>query len=452
MNDILYSNQKAKEWLEKICSQRFNSKAKINITPDSIIISFRSFDYKFVINGYNSDFNKGIDGISYSTWDANTVGLQNPLGAPIPVIGLKDKAKELIKIEEDQSQVNFDFLGMVYFALARVEELGDYDTDRHQRFRFEDSHAYRFGYIERPYIDEWFNIFCQILYKKNLIKQIPKCEDKILLSHDVDRPAKYSFTNLMGFTKAFVKDILSRQFNDAFYLGFYRLLKPRSLIEKDPYNTFDYLMNISEESGLKSTFYFIAGNSSKTKDADYIISENEILSLIENIASRGHYIGVHPSYNSYLSEEIIESETLKLRQVFDQLDISQNFIKSRMHYLKFKHPYTYRYLSNAGIKQNSTMGFAEHVGFRAGTCWPYPVFDPINMIELPIEESPLIAMDVTLYGSSYMNIKDHRSIEDKLKQLYKTTSQVGGRFELLWHNSNLKGYKKLYKSFVSSIK
>ena len=449
---MFYRNDNAIKWLENICDQRFGCKTKIELKSDSVTLFFINFDYKFIFDVSNSDFNKHPKDISYFEWDANNAGIDNPIGAPLPIIGLRDTTVNLIEKSRGQTKINFDFLGMVYFALGRIEELVDYKGDIHERFKFKDSHACKHGYIERPYIDEWFKVLCQILFQEKLIKEIPKSNNKILLSHDVDRPAKYAFTDVIAFSKTFVKDIISRNYKDAIYLGLNRFIKPRRFIKKDPYNTFDYLMRVSEQAGLKSTFYFLAGKSSKTKDADYLLRDKEILNLIKKISDRGHFIGIHPSYNSYLSEKVIENESSNLIKVLESLGVNQNFLKSRMHYLKFKHPYTYRHLAKNGIVENSSIGFAEHAGFRSGTCWPYPVYDPIDQVELPIIESPLIAMDVSLYGSSYMNLKGHKNIQRKLIQLYDTTCRVGGRFEFLWHNSNLEGYKDFYEDLVSSFR
>jgi len=176
--------------------------------------------------------------------------------------------------------------------------------------------------------------------------------------------------------------------------------------------------------------------------------DKAIINLIKSISDRGHYIGLHPSYNSYLSSGIIKKEATNLLETLNQLGIKQDYMKSRMHYLKFKHPYTYRHLVTGGIKHNSTMRYAEHIGFRAGTCWPYPVFDPLTQKELQIIESPLIAMDVSLYGRNYMGIRDQKTILFKLTNLYDVTSKVGGKFEFLWHNSNLSGFEKVYEGLV----
>lgn len=449
---MLYNYRNALIWLEKICTQRFGVNSKIEIKSDLVTLHLIDLNYKFIFDIKNSSLEKNCENISYFEWDAKNLGLENPLGSPLPLIGLKNSNVELIKIGKKQSRINFDFLGMVYFTLGRIEELANYQGDQHGRFKYKTSHAYKHGYIERPFIDEWFKIFCQILHQEGFINQFPKCDSKILVSHDVDRPAKYAFTNLISFTKTFAKDIINIRPKEAIYLGLNRVFKPRQFIKKDPNNTFDYLMRVSEQAGLKSTFYFLAGKSSATKDADYFLHDKGILTLIKNISDRGHYIGLHPSYNSYLSSNIIKEEANNLFQVLDQLGIKQNYVKSRMHYLKFNHPHTYRYLVNSGIQYNSTMGYAEHVGFRAGTCWPYPVFDPLNQEELPIIESPLIAMDVSLYGINYMNLKDRTLMLNKLTNLYEITQKVGGRFEFLWHNSNLGGFEKLYESVIFSTK
>ena len=44
------------------------------------------------------------------------------------------------------------------------------------------------------------------------------------------------------------------------------IISNKFLDENDPYNTFDYLMNISEQGNVKSAFYFICGKSSNIWD------------------------------------------------------------------------------------------------------------------------------------------------------------------------------------------
>jgi len=83
------------------------------------------------------------------------------------------------------------------------------------------------------------------------------------------------------------------------------------------------------------------------------------------------------------------------------------------------------------------MGYADHVGFRAGTSKPYPAFDPVNQHLLSLTVKPLVAMEGSLYSRAYMAIGDQNDIADKLGALRRTCRSVNGVFSLLWHNSEL---------------
>ena len=87
-----------------------------------------------------------------------------------------------------------------------------------------------------------------------------------------------------------------------------------------------------------------------------------------------------------------------------------------------------------GLAYDSTVGFADRVGFRAGTCFPYhPWLLHLNR-EANLIEIPLIVMDKTLM--EYMGL----SPEESLEEIYRSAARcrvVGGVFTLLWHNSSV---------------
>ena len=70
----------------------------------------------------------------------------------------------------------------------------------------------------------------------------------------------------------------------------------------DPFNTFDWIMKQSEARNLTSFFYFIAGRTNRNKDASYNLNHNAVRYLLRSIFSRGHKIGIHFSFESYLSK------------------------------------------------------------------------------------------------------------------------------------------------------
>ena len=107
--------------------------------------------------------------------------------------------------------------------------------------------------------------------------------------------------------------IIKRHDFKAFYTAPYMKLATRNkLISKDPYNTFDWLMDVSEENNLKSAFYFICGRTNPARDADYEPEHPVLRRLMRRIHERGHEIGLHPSYDTYQEPELLKrSRTAK---------------------------------------------------------------------------------------------------------------------------------------------
>ena len=156
---------------------------------------------------------------------------------------------------------------------------------------------------------------------------------------------------------------------------------------------------------------------------------------MKTFISRGHELGLHPSYNSFNDPKKIDSE----RRVVEKHS-ETNLTASRQHYLRFAIPETWRHLYNAYLREDSTLGYAAEPGFRCGTCKPFPVFDIHQQKELPLLERPLLIMDVSL------KMYKQFTIEESVAYCLWIVDQVkkhNGELVFLWHNtshSNLDGW------------
>jgi hypothetical protein len=99
---------------------------------------------------------------------------------------------------------------------------------------------------------------------------------------------------------------------------------------------------------------------------------------------------------------------------------------------------------------DSTMGYADHAGFRCGTCYEYPAFDPTEGKALKLRIRPLIAMEHTVIAKGYMGLGTGSRAFDKFTQLKDACKAVNGTFTLLWHNNQLatKAERNLYCSVL----
>ncbi|MNJ50544.1 hypothetical protein D3C77_458190 [compost metagenome] len=208
-------------------------------------------------------------------------------------------------------------------------------------------------------------------------------------------------------------------------------------------------MDQSEQHGLVSAFYFICGRTDASKDSDYEIEHPAIRELLRSIHQRGHEIGLHPSYNTYLSPAGVKREADRLRKVCEEEGVVQQTWGGRMHFLRWRHPVTLNAWEEALMRYDSTLGYAEVPGFRCGTCHEYPAFDAVEQKQLQLRIRPLVVMDVTLTSDSYLGLGVGDQALALVEELKAACRAVGGQFTLLWHNSNLLTREE--RAFYSSI-
>lgn len=103
-----------------------------------------------------------------------------------------------------------------------------------------------------------------------------------------------------------------------------------------------------------------------------------------------------------------------------------------------------------GLAYDSTVGFADRVGFRAGTCLPYHPWLLQLDREAQLTEIPLIVMEKTLIR--YMGLTPQESLEE-VRSCVARCRTVGGVFTLLWHNTTLdkSEYRSLYMKMLSQL-
>jgi peptidoglycan/xylan/chitin deacetylase (PgdA/CDA1 family) len=207
-------------------------------------------------------------------------------------------------------------------------------------------------------------------------------------------------------------------------------------LDGDPYNTFDLLMDTSERHGLTSTFYFLAGNTAGAIDGGYSLSEPNLRRLLRRIHDRGHEVGLHASYGSYLSQEHIQRETSALKSACAAAGFDQATWGVRHHYLRLRVPTTWRYHELAGLDHDSTLGFADHVGFRAGTSREFALYDLVARRTLSLRERPLVVMDATMYGYQALG---HGRASSRARSVVDACRRHRGDAVLLYHNGVVGG-------------
>lgn len=348
-----------------------------------------------------------------------------------------------------------DIFGSSFFMLTRYEEMVKAERDAHDRFPASASLAFQEGFLERPIVNEYIELLWYML--KSLWPELKRKlrAYEVCLSHDVDVPLWTIGKSIPRLLRSSMADIMRRRDPMLLARRLRASLEGRfESVDNDPNNTFSFIMDISEEHGWQSAFYFICKQDSdpdQTYDPEYNYWKNPwITKLMQEISQRGHEIGLHPSYGTYRDTEQTKLEFIRLRERATNLGIAQAEWGGRQHYLRWQNPITWQNWEDAGLDYDSTLGFAEQPGFRSGICYEYPVFNIKTRQALNLRERPLVVMECSVLR--YMNLSFEES-KQKILDLNSVCQQFSGDMTILWHNDHLISWqqKSIYRDICRRL-
>lgn len=445
-------SQQAIQWICIILKERYGQVFVLQYEQNLLCLSIEEeTNRRIVFDTFEHKFLESSSDFPCYVWDGAKEGWNMVLGSAIPAPSSKPLVQPLIEKNKSDYFIHYDIIGLVYWMLTRYEEIGRTDLDSHERFPASSSHAFKNNYLERPIVDEWLDILKQVIERQWPQLQLQTSRFEIKVSHDVDSPSRYGFASLPTMVRRIGGDVFKRgDIKSAVLAPWNHLCSHKTLYTSDPYNSFDFIMNESEKRGLRSAFYFITGKSGSSHNSDYPIEHPAIRRLMKEIHQRGHEIGVHPSYGTFLKPSLIKEEFDKLKRVAGEEGIFQKKWGGRMHYLRYRQPETLQAWNDAGLSYDSTLSYADHVGFRCGTCYEYPAFNPNTNEVLDIRIRPLIVMEGSVISKQYMNLEEGDGALAKMAELKEMCRRVNGFFTLLWHNSSLgtKRLKALYEEVL----
>jgi hypothetical protein len=367
-------------------------------------------------------------------WTVNESGLESTLVEPtVPVLF---GAPGFDVHNDERATLKLDIFGSAFFMLTRYEEAAGNRRDVHDRFPATSSLAYREGFVERPVVDEYVEILWAAI--KRLWPQLRRKPRQFttMVSCDVDHPyhpSAASFPRLIKRTAG--EAIRKRTFWDAVNPLKNYVASRKGNWQNDPYYyTVDWMMDANEKAGNTVAFYFIPEITDPAMDDTCSIADLAVRAMMRRIAHRGHEIGIHPGYETYQDVKKIISGKSRLQHVLNEERIAQRIIGGRQHYLRWT-TRTPALWDAAGFEYDSTLGYADHAGFRCGTCHEYRMYDLHRRRALQLRQRPLICMECSV--TVYMGCGFTEYAFEKMKKLKNAVQRFNGNFTLSWHNSYL---------------
>lgn len=213
---------------------------------------------------------------------------------------------------------------------------------------------------------------------------------------------------------------------------------------RDPWDAFSRYTAI--EAGLPSTFFVIPFAGRPGRDASGAVrgkrasryGAQAIRADLEDLVEAGKEVSLHgiDAWRDASSgrEEVSEVAGFKRG---DERGV-------RMHWLYFG-PDSPRLLEEAGFTYDSTVGFNETVGLRAGTFQAYLAPGTDRLLEMPLH-----VMDTALFYPDYLDLTPGQARE-RVLALGRKVKRLGGALTVNWHDRSLapeRLWGELYRELV----
>jgi hypothetical protein len=201
-------------------------------------------------------------------------------------------------------------------------------------------------------------------------------------------------------------------------------------LAKDFWREFDDYTKL--EKGSRSSFFVIPfkeypgrtrrGPAPKRRGSRYCASD--IAGPIRKLISAGCEVGVH-GIDAWLDSSSGREELEQIRRITGIQEVGV-----RMHWLYAdeQSPVT---LEKAGADYDSTVGYNETVGYRAGTTQAYKPLGATRLIELPLH-----IMDTALFFPSYLDLSSDEASK-RVDRIIDNAVRFGGSVTVNWHDRSI---------------
>ena len=341
----------------------------------------------------------------------------------------------------DGEKMSFDVFSSSFYLVSRYEEYLSYEPDDHNRYTAGFSCLSQHDLLMEPLVNQWAFYIKNELSKIDSSLEFSSRKFEYLSTVDVDQAWKFKHKGAKRNILGTFRDLKEGKWEN------FRNRWPILLgLKKDPfYEAFHWHKSQEIKYGIKPNYFVLVGDYG-TFDKNTSYENMEFQQLIKSLDEENS-LGIHPSYQSNIEIDRVATETNRLSDILDR-PIS----KSRQHFLMHTMPATYRLLLELGIKEDHTMGYSTHLGFRAGIAAPFYWFDLETNEQTELRLMPFCAMDIT---PLHYRGESPSEATETIHELMLKVHEVGGLFVSLWHNESFSeterwiGWSSVYEDILA---
>lgn len=243
------------------------------------------------------------------------------------------------------------------------------------------------------------------------------------LSHDLDVASLWPAFTLMR-----VAELLRK--GDPRRAGRVLWEATRDIVDDPVRAGVDAVLDAEQRGKAHSTWFVICGtptfSSVRAGDVTYLPESPRVRGILQLLAAAGHEVGLHGSLETVQNGERFRTQRTRLEALTGLPSVG-----ARQHFLRRRVGHTEQAMAKAGFLYDSTCGFADRNGFRAGVADVFPLLDAASDVPVGLEEVPFCWMDRA--QSKYQGVEDPARWIDEATDLADACEQVQGLWCGIWH-------------------
>ena len=323
----------------------------------------------------------------------------------------------------ERGQLPFDIFAGGFYLLSRYEEYLPHVKDELGRYPFTESLAFKHHFLESPLVDQWAIKFAQSLQLTFPELVFPRRQFKVHSVVEAKRPYEFLHRGLIRSVIGILGDFYKLRIG-RIILRFQVLIGQR----KDPYDTFNWILNNAKGSLSKVTVFFMLGEGYSFRE-DFNAKQERFRELIKTTADYVE-VGLVLSYHWMMNQDQIKEEKHQIEDLTHRI-LSATFNDRQMVQL----PHVYRSLVELEVASDYTMYYYNKLGFRAGTCTPFLFYDLDFEVKTPLVLQPLVGKSLAL------NLGKATDVEGPFMGLFDTVKSVQGTFMFMFSNRDFEPIK-----------
>jgi hypothetical protein len=352
----------------------------------------------------------------------------------------KQGFKAFFKTESDYP---FDLFAASFYLLSRYEEYLPHKKDEYGRYAYDNSLAFKEGFLHLPLVNIWIEDFKQFLRRRFPSLTIHHSTFTFLPTYDIDEAFAFRNKGAAATAGGLVKSIVY----DSWALVNQRI-NVLAGKEKDPYDAYEWMDKLHEKNNLQPVYFFHVAIEKGKYDKNISPSLPAMQQLIKQHTEK-YSIGIHPSWKSGDEEELLGKEIKALESA-----CGKKITASRLHYIRFTLPFTFRRLISAVITDDYSMGYGSINGFRASVTKPFYWYDLKKEKATNLLLHPFCFMEAnSFFEQKYL---PQRAYEEMM-HYRNIVKSVNGKLIFIWHNNFLGtyplfgGWRDVYEEFIRQV-